>query len=396
MRCLLLNYEFPPAGGGAGYATYNIGRELVQLGCEVDILTSRIEGEVDGASLSGMRIFRVPSWRKGLHDCGLFGAYAYVAFAIRKRRQLLKANAYDLEHIFFSLPTGALTLFPSPQPRLPYLVSLRGSDVPGYDPFNPKLVAMHRMLRPMTRRIWTRAAAVVALSQELKAMALKTAPQCEFDVIPNGIETDLFYPCSAPIQEDPGEPLKLIAVCRLLERKGLHHLLEAIAHPFPLHVSLDIVGTGSYSDELRRQCSALGLDDRVQFLGAVKREQLGPLYRAASLFVLPSQTESFGLVFAEAMACGLPVLATRVGGIPELVRDGTDGLLVEPAQPHQLRCALEQFISQPQARLAMGQAARQRVEEKYQWRQVAARYLQHYERISLNRQRGRQSVVKSI
>ena len=76
--------NFPPGGGGAGYATCNIGRELVQMGVKVDVLTSRIEGETDGAVLDGMRIYRVSGWRKGIHDCGFLGAYSYVGFALRK------------------------------------------------------------------------------------------------------------------------------------------------------------------------------------------------------------------------------------------------------------------------------------------------------------------------
>jgi len=223
MHILLLNYEFPPAGGGAGFATYNIGRELVKMGVKVDVLTSRIEGETDGAILDGMRIYRVPSWRKGIHDCGMLGAYSYVSFALRKRSRLLKRTKYDLEHFFFSLPTSILSLSPMQRRKHPYIVSLRGSDVPGYDPFNQKLEKMHKILLPLTKNIWRNASAVVALSQGLKDIALKTAPDQEIDIIPNGIELNQFYPAST--EKIQNGPLKLITVSRLLERKGIHHLL---------------------------------------------------------------------------------------------------------------------------------------------------------------------------
>ena len=379
MHILLLNYEFPPAGGGAGFATYNIGRELVQMGVKVDVLTSRIEGEADGAILDGMRIYRVPSWRKGIHDCGMLGAYSYVGFALRKRSKLVKSTKYDLEHFFFSLPTGILSLSPIQKRKHPYIVSLRGSDVPEYDPFNQKLEKVHKILLPLTKSIWRNASAVVALSQGLKDIALKTAPDQEIDIISNGIEIDHFYP--AATEKKQNGPLKLITVSRLLERKGIHHLLEAIAKPSPLPVTLTIVGTGSYEEELRRICAELDLNDRVNFTGFIRRDELPELYRQYDVFALPSQTESFGLVFAEAMSCGLPIIGTFVGGIPELVRHEIDGILVNPAKPGEIRESLETMVNNPEKRKAMGVAARQRIEEKYSWRMIAAQYLECYQKV---------------
>lgn len=380
MHILLLNYEFPPAGGGAGFATFNIGRKLVQMGIKVDILTSRIEDETDGAILDGMRIYRVPSWRKGIHDCGLLGAYSYVGFALKKHYEIIKRTEYDLEHFFFSLPTGILSLSPFQKRKHPYIVSLRGSDVPGYDPFNKKLQKMHQLLLPLTKNIWRNASAVVALSQGLKDIALEVSPDQEIEVISNGIETNLFYPaCTGKKQNQ--QPLKLITVARLLERKGIHHLLEAIANPDPLPVTLTIVGTGSYENELRKKCIEQGLDDRVIFTGFVRRDELPKLYRRHDVFALPSQTESFGLVFAEAMSCGLPILGTFVGGIPELVRNGTDGILVGLAKPKKIREALNILLNNPEKRIAMGCAARQRIEDKYSWKIIASQYLDCYQKI---------------
>ncbi len=380
MHILLLNYEFPPAGGGAGFATYNIGRELVQMGVKVDVLTSSIEDEDDGAMLDGMRIHRVPSWRKGIHDCGMLGAYSYVGFALRKRQKLLKNTQYDLEHFFFSLPTGILSLSPVRQRKQPYIVSLRGSDVPSYDLFNQKLEKVHKVLLPLTRSIWRNASAVVALSQGLKDIALQTAPAQKIDIISNGIEVDLFSPAKN-IEKRQEQPLKLITVSRLLERKGIHHLLEAIAKPDPLPVTLTIVGTGSYEELLRKKCAELALNDRVNFTGFVRRDELPALYRQHDVFALPSQTESFGLVFAEAMSCGLPILGTFVGGIPELVRHETDGFLVNPAQPGEIREALGKMLTNPEKTMAMGIAARQRIEEKYSWRIIARQYLECYQNV---------------
>lgn len=375
MRVLLLNYEFPPVGGGAGHATANIASGLARLGVEAEVLTSRIDGEQDGDEVAGVPVHRVNSWRVGVHDCGLRGAYTYLAGAALKLRQLHARRRYDLEHYFFSLPTGLLTLVPGIRRPTPYIVSLRGSDVPGYDRFNAKVERLHKLLKPLNRRIWERADRVVALSSALAATAKETAPDLEIDVIPNGIDTQRF----APPEVRPSERrVRLITVARLLERKGIHTILEACAKPTLLPVELSIIGTGPFEPELRQMVDEMGLGDRVRFLGFVPNEELPRHYRQSDIFVLPSETESFGLVFAEAMSCGLPIAASNVGGIPETVRDGVDGLLCPPGQPVALRENILRLISNVDTREEISYSQRERVLENYTWDRIAARYADLY------------------
>jgi len=377
MRVLLLNYEFPPAGGGAGFATYNIAVQLAKLGVDVDVLTSRICGEQD-AQEHGVNIYRVPSWRVGMHDCGLRGAYTYLAGAALKRRRLHSRHRYDLEHFFFGLPTGFLTLVPMFGRQPPYIISLRGSDTPGYDLSNPTVERLHGVLKPITRRIWRRAGRVVALSDGLRKIAQSTMPELPIDVIPNGIDQDEFYPPDTPEDARRDGPVRLITVARLIERKGIQELLQAIAQPEKLPVELTIVGTGPCLDLLRQQSADLGLNEIVRFLGFIEHSLLPDLYRQADIFVLPSHTESFGLVFAEAMGCGLPVIAAAVGGVPEVIDDGTNGILVQPKDAAGLRVALDRLVHDPHLRREMGVASRERVLANFTWRGVTERYLATY------------------
>lgn len=374
MRVLLLNYEFPPAGGGAGFATANIASGLVRLGVDAEVLTSRIDGEEDGALVGGVPVHRVASWRVGIHDCGLRGAYTYVLAAAPKLRQLRARRPYDIEHYFFSLPTGLLTLMRG-RPATPYIVSLRGSDVPGYDPFNTKVERLHALMKPVTRRIWRRAGRVVALSTALADIARRTAPGLDIDIIPNGIDTHRFSP---PHVRPQAKVPRLITVARLLERKGIQTVLEACAKPTILPVELRIVGTGPFEGELREMVREFGLEDRVQFLGFVPNDELPAHYRESDIFVLPSETESFGLVFAEAMSCGLPIAASNVGGIPETVRDGIDGLLCPPGEPISLRENILRLTSNIDTRKEISHSQRERVLEQYTWDQIAERYAAVY------------------
>ena len=375
MRVLLLNYEFPPVGGGAGHATANIASGLARLGVEAEVLTSRIDGEQDGDEVAGVPVHRVSSWRVGVHDCGLRGAYTYLAGAALKLKQLHARRRYDLEHYFFSLPTGLLTLVPGVRPPTPYIVSLRGSDVPGYDPFNAKVERLHKLMKPLNRRIWEQADRVVALSGALADTAKATAPELDIDVIPNGIDVRRFSP---PEGRPPERRIRLVTVARLLERKGIQTILEACAKPTLLPVELSIIGTGPFEPELRQMVDEMGLGDRVRFLGFVPNEELPRHYRRSDIFVLPSETESFGLVFAEAMSCGLPIAASNVGGIPETVRDGVDGLLCPPGQPLALRENIQRLISSVDTREEISHSQRERVLENYTWDQIAARYADLY------------------
>lgn len=387
MKVLLLNYEFPPVGGGAGYATAKIAAGLVDKGIDAEILTSGVNGEKDGGLVEGVPVHRVRSWRVDVHECGLRGAYTYVLAAAMKRRKLHAQRHYDLEHYFFSLPTGLLSLLPMEEEQVPYIVSLRGSDVPGYDPFNEKLEKLHWLLKPVTRRIWQRAEKVVALSDALAETASRTAPEIDIEVIPNGIDIDQFSP---PEQRHRRTPIRLITVARLLERKGIHTILEALAKPSRLPVQLQIIGTGPYEARLRELVNELHLADRVSFLGFVPNEKLPAYYRSADIFVLPSATESFGLVFAEAMACGLPIIASNVGGIPETVRDGIDGLLCPPDDPMALRGNLVRLMSDFGAREEISQSQRQRILRYYPWEHIAERYAELYRSV-LGSGEGRQA-----
>ncbi|MGH3994427.1 MAG: glycosyltransferase family 4 protein, partial [Pseudonocardiaceae bacterium] len=191
---LLLNYEYPPLGGGAGIATEALAHGLASRGVVVDVVTAGERDESDSAVLWDGRseheglltVHRVKCRRTGIHHARMGDACSYLFAAYPLIRRLVRSERYDVVHCFFSLPTGALL------PLLdlgdtPVVVSLRGSDVPGYDPHNRMLQRAHRVLRPLTRWIWRRADRVVALSESLGRQALATVPKLRYSVVHNGV-----------------------------------------------------------------------------------------------------------------------------------------------------------------------------------------------------------------
>ena len=382
MRVLLLNYEYPPLGGGAGLATAELAKGLLAEGVTVDVVTSsagesaerRSEEREQGSA--GLKLYRVRSRRIGVHQAGMLGAATYLRHALPVVRRLVRTVRYDVVHVFFSLPTGALLPFLDLR-GVPVVVSLRGSDVPGYDPHHLTVQRFHRLLAPLTRWIWRRADRVVAVCESLGRLTGQTCSGLDYSVIPNGVDLDLFHPGS-PSRRDH-EPIRCLAVARLVERKGLGELLRAFALLPRGRCRLDIVGKGPDESRLRELALRLGVSEEVRFLGSMARSAVAQQYREADLFTRPSSAEAFGNVFAEALASGLPIVGSTVGGIPELVEHGTNGLLVSPGDPQALAQAIEYLAGDPELRGQMGARNRAKAKATLQWSEVTRQYLSIYD-----------------
>lgn len=386
MRILVLNYEYPPLGGGAAVATAALAQGLVERGVKVDVVTAGVgssaERRISGSPREpfehpGLTLHRVRSRRTGVHEAGMGDAGSYLVAALPLIRQLLRTHKYDAVHVFFSLPTGALLPFLDLR-GTPVVVSLRGSDVPGYDSHNRALQLAHRLLAPLTRWIWRRADRVVAVCESLGQLALRTWPDLRYTVVPNGVDLTLFHPAATANPLRPG-PIRCLAVARLIERKGLGDLIRALALLERGRFQLEIVGGGADERVLRSLASDLGVAHEIHFAGPLERSEVAKRYRDADLFTLPSSAEAFGNVFAEALASGLPIVGSSIGGIPDLVEHGTNGFLVQPGDVSALAGAIRYLADDPELRHEMAQRNRAKAEASLEWSQVTRRYLSTYE-----------------
>jgi glycosyltransferase involved in cell wall biosynthesis len=267
----------------------------------------------------------------------------------------------------FTLPAGAVARHWSRTTGTPFAVVLHGSDVPGYQA--RRFGWLYPLLRGWCRSIWRSARAVTAVSPDLRELALRTWPEGRIAVVGNGVDTDHFRPDSAT---EPQRGL-LLTVAQLIPRKGLNDLIEALASPRLAPCRLQIVGVGPAEPTLRRQVIDAGLQDRVEFLGLVEHVRLPALLRRAELFVLPSHREGLPLALLEAMACGRPVVATSVGGIPDLVQHGVNGWLVPPSQPAELADTLVRALGD-RALLANCARAARLTAETFSWTRIWERY----------------------
>jgi len=223
-----------------------------------------------------------------------------------------------------------------------------------------------------------RADRVVVSSRYSAAIAqdVYAVPKDRLRVVPEALDVEEWRRRFAAASAARARRPTVLAVARMYPRKRLEDLLEAAALLRPripdLHVR--IVGEGPESARLRRRCRGLGLDGVVRFLGEVSRQALAVEYVGADVFCLPTVQEGFGLVFAEAMAAGLPVVACRAAAVPEVVEDRRTGLLVNPRSPDELAMAMETLLTNPGLRGEMGEAGRRRA-EALDLERVAARFV---------------------
>ena len=331
MKVAVLTTSYPrEPGDPAGNFVADAVERVRGRGVEVEVVSPtsfRHFGIAYGAGVVG-NLRREP-WRAALLPAMLG------SFSLAARRASRDA---DLVHAHW-LPAGAVALTTGK----PFVVQLWGTDV-----------ELARRARSLARRVLRRARLVICASNALADSAWELGAR-EVRVIPSGVDVPEEV-------ADEAEPPEVLFAGRLSPEKGILELVEAANG-----MTLVVAGDGP-------------LRDRVPgALGFVPHHALGPLYERAAVVAVPSHREGFGVVCAEAMAYGRPVVAGAVGGLLDLVADGETGLLVPPRDVPALREALERLIGDRELRRRMGEAARERVRSRFAWPAVTDATLAAYE-----------------
>lgn len=366
----MLNYEFPPLGGGGSNACYYLLNEFSKLNLKVDLVTSSAKGMAEIESIGkNITIYKVPIHKKDIHYWTQKEILDYSWKANGKIKELMRTYRYDVIHAFFTVPCGALAYLY--KKNVPFIVSLRGSDVPG---FNKRFGLQYVFLKPMIKEIWKKADVVVANSNGLKELALETYPDLNIGIIPNGIDTNDFEP---ELSKDRDE-IRVLCVSRLIERKGIRYLIEAISKLDSEKVKLTLVGEGNQEAELKQLVRELELDDSVIFKGYVSHEKISEIYKKSDIFALPSLNEGMSNALLEALAAGLPVIVTDTGGTSELIDE--NGFIVEKSNSDDIVEALKLMIEQPNLLKKMGERSRE-IAQNLSWNNVSFKYKELYEEL---------------
>lgn len=367
MRILIINSEYPPIGGGAGNASANIARYLASFDNQVTVLTARFADQPHFEISNGIMIHRIPAMRRRQDRSTAFEQLTFIVSASLQSLSLIRQFKPNVTLAFFGVPSGAVAWLLKKLYRIPYIVSLRGGDVPGFRPYDFK--TFHKWMAPFLRVIWHQADAVIANSRGLRNLAIAFDSKIDIPVIPNGVDGSEYTN-----NVRAWSPAKIFSVGRIVHQKGLDLGLRALAQLKELEWEWRIAGDGPQIDSLKALAQELNINDRVIFLGWQSHVELAQWYHHSNLFLFPSRHEGMPNAVLEAMSSGLPVVATRISGSEELVVDNETGLLVTTENVNELREALRTMLTDSSLRERMGAASRLRVEQSYTWQKVAEQY----------------------
>ena len=384
MRVLLLNYEYPPCGSGAGIATAALAEGLASRGVSVDVVAGgerassdpRLlwDGDADEEGL--LTVHRVPSRRRAAHEAGVRGAVGYLAAATPLVRRLLAEEKYDVVHFVFSLPTAAMLPLLDLR-ETPVVVSLHGSDVPGYDAALLGVQRAHRLLHPLTSWIWRRADRVIVPSESLGPAGSGGRRQA--------CATRWYR--AGSISDGSGRGWRCAgsrtAWCAVWPSPGWSSgtawTTSSMRSGFWNGAAIS--SRSPAAGPTRRRCAPgapRGLEAHVRFAGWLDQAEVARRHRAADLFTLAPRVESFGNAFLEALASGLPIVGSTAGGIPELIEHERHGLLVPPGRPRELAHAISYLAADPRLRQEIGRRSRADAERTHSWDRMTTRHLALY------------------
>jgi len=348
MRIAIIVLYFPPKWiGGTEIATYDLAEHLARRGHEIHIITSLDKGQLKESYERGFYIHRV--FKPKIKNIGI------LIFWINALKILQEIDA-DIVHAQ-SLGNAIPAVIYKKIKKIPYTVWGQGLDVnmPGW------------FIKKTAKTCLANADAIIALSDNMKN-TMQLMSDREVVVIPNGIDLTKY---------DEGQRKQrthrktIIYVGRLHAVKGVQYLLEAMSavHRKVPQAELVIVGDGNERAALETLTDQLGIRECVKFVGMVPHEQVTDWMYNADIFVLPSISEGFPLVVLEAMACGLPVVATRVGVLPEIIEDGTNGFVVDAKSPYEIADKLLTIMQSDELYEKMSVNGK-KIVEKFSWNNI--------------------------
>jgi N-acetyl-alpha-D-glucosaminyl L-malate synthase BshA len=366
-----------PTYGGSGIVGSELGKELAARGHTVHFISSSLPTRLTELSE------RVRFHEVEMMSYPLFEHQPYTLALATKMARVAETENLDLLHVHYAIPHSISAILAreslKPQRKLPVITTLHGTDI--------TLVGADRSYLPITRYGIMQSDGVTAISNYLKQATIETFQYEKIIVIPNFICATDYQRHAIPELKDRlspgGEPL-MVHVSNFRPVKRPLDCVEIFARVLTRGVSarLVMVGDGSERTSAEHRARGLGIFDKCSFVG--KQPNIVDYLSVADLLLLPSEQESFGLAALEAMACEVPVIASNVGGIPEVVTDGETGYLSQVGDVEKMSEDAIKLLRDPELRQQLGLQARISAVSRYSTDLVIPRYIEFYEQILAN------------
>ncbi|MBU2037143.1 glycosyltransferase family 4 protein [Patescibacteria group bacterium] len=364
-KVLIFSTAYLPLIGGAELAVKEITDRLVG-DFEFDLICARIKKELPRSENAGtVNIYRV-GWGWGKIDKFLL-SWRGAALASK----LHAAEKYNMVWAIMASFGGLAALkFKLKYRAIPYLLTLQEGDTPKH------IASRAQWLGPYYKKMFMQADYIQAISNFLANWAKNMGVKCPIEVVPNGVDIDKFQETrnnNQKLKEElnikPEEKV-IITVSRLVKKNGVEDLIQAMSF-LPENTKLLIVGDGEKRAHLSFVIGNLSLGKRIFLLGSVSPGSVADYLSISDLFVRPSLSEGLGSAFLEAMAAGVPIIGTRVGGIPDFLADGETGLFCEVSNPKNIAEKIELLLNDDNLRQKLIFNGKKLVEEKYNWNIIA-------------------------
>ena len=368
-----------PTYGGSGVVATELGIELAAAGHEVHFISYsqpfRLNGRNEGVFYHEVPVSNYPLFEFPPYDLALASRMAEVA----------EFNDLDLLHVHYAIPHSvsallARQMLASRGRRLPFVTTLHGTDI--------TLVGLDRSYLSITQYAIQESDGVTSISSYLKEKTLEDFGITRgIEVIPNFVNCDVYTPFTDEAVRSEarkrfakdGEAI-LIHLSNFRPVKRVVDVVKIFSRVVrEVPAQLVLVGDGPDRSAAEWLAHELGIHDRIHFLG--KQERVNELLAMADLMVMPSELESFGLAALEAMACKVPAIATRVGGVPELIDDGVTGLLFPVAALDAMAAGIVALLQNRDRLETMRDAARKTARTRFCATKIVPRYVQYYETI---------------
>jgi len=368
-----------PTYGGSGVVATELGIELAALGHQVHFITYS-------------QPFRLTGREKGIfyHEVPVsnYPLFEYPPYDLALATRMSEVGEYydlDLLHVHYAIPHSVSALLARQMlaargRRLPFVTTLHGTDI--------TLVGLDRSYLPITRFGIEESDGVTSISQYLKDKTLEEFQiKNHIQVIPNFVNCDVYKPFADHATREkareryayPGEKI-LLHLSNFRPVKRVTDVVKVFAKVVEQVPSrLLLVGDGPDRSSAEWLAHNLGIQDRISFLG--KQESVNELLPVADLMIMPSELESFGLAALEAMACKVPTIATRVGGVPELIEDSVTGRLFPVGATEAMAQAAIDLLTNPEKLEAMGKAGRASAQARYCASRIIPLYEKYYEEV---------------
>ncbi|MDK2907718.1 MAG: L-malate glycosyltransferase [Candidatus Woesearchaeota archaeon] len=361
----MLNYEFPPLGGGASPVSYEIAKGYVRLGHRVTVVTMGYRGLPKHEVKDGIEIYRVPCLRSKKEICHPWEQLTYNISAKRFLRKHLKHNHYDINHTHFIIPTGIVSLWVKKKFGIPYIITSHGSDVPGYN--KDRFKFLHKFTKPILNVVCRDALIVTVPSNSLRNLILKNInPDLKKKtiVLPNGSSD--FY------MKGIKKENIIVSSGRMHVGKGFQYIIRAFNELNPESWKLFLLGDGPYKKELVKNAKG---NPNIIFTGWINNntKRYRSILNKAKIFVLLSEFESQGIVYLEAMSAGCAILASNISACKETVSPNV-GYLVNRKNIAEIKKKLKELMYDDVRLNQMMSKARKRYEDNYKWDKIIKKY----------------------